>query len=60
MIAEATENVQMHGIEVKRGATVTYNKFNVRKHSFTKAMYLWPIPLKEIAKSPELLQNPLY
>lgn len=60
MIAETTENIQMHGIEVKRGATVTYNPFNVRKHNFTKAMYLWPLPLKEIAKSPELLQNPLY
>jgi hypothetical protein len=60
MIAETTDNIQMHGMEVKRGATVTYNAFNVRKHNFTKAMYLWPLPLKEIAKSPELLQNPLY
>ncbi len=61
MVAEQTENLQMHGIEVKRnGASVSYNVFNVRKHNFSKAMYLWPIPLKEIAKSPELLQNPLY
>ncbi|MEO6720290.1 MAG: RagB/SusD family nutrient uptake outer membrane protein [Ferruginibacter sp.] len=61
MIAEQTENLQMHGMEVKRnGAAVTYNVFNVRKHNFSKAMYLWPIPLKEIAKSPELVQNPLY
>lgn len=60
MIAETTENLQMHGVEVKRGSTVTFNVFNVRKHNFTKAMYLWPLPLKEIAKSPELLQNPLY
>ncbi len=61
MIAENTENKQMHGMEVKRnGEQVSYHPFNVRKHSFTKAMYLWPLPLKEIAKSPELLQNPLY
>ena len=61
LIAEQTENLQMHGMEVKRGiTTVTYNVFNVRKHNFSKAMYLWPIPLKEIAKSPELVQNPLY
>ena len=61
MIAEQTQNQQMHGMEVKRnGSAVTYNVFNVRKHNFTRAMYLWPIPLKEIAKSPELLQNPGY
>ena len=61
MIAEQTENRQMHGMEVKRnGSSVSYNVFNVRKHNFTRAMYLWPLPLGEIAKSPELLQNPLY
>jgi hypothetical protein len=60
LIAEQTDNQQMHGMEVDRGAGVVYKPFNVRKHNFNKAMYLWPIPLKEIAKSPELLQNPLY
>ena len=60
LIAEQTDNLQMHGMEVDRGVTVVYKPFNVRKHQFTKAMYLWPIPLKEIAKSPELQQNPLY
>ncbi len=61
MIAEQTDNLQMHGMEVRRnGTAVSYNPFNVRKHTFTRAMYLWPIPLKEISKSPELLQNPLY
>ncbi len=61
MIAEQTDNLLMHGMEVKRnGTAVTYNVFNVRKHNFSKAMYLWPIPLREIAKSPELMQNPLY
>jgi hypothetical protein len=60
MIAEQTENQMMHGMEVDRGASVVYKPFNVRKHNFTKAMYLWPLPLSEVAKSPELLQNPLY
>ncbi|HVW59166.1 MAG TPA: RagB/SusD family nutrient uptake outer membrane protein [Puia sp.] len=60
LIAEQTDNQQMHGMEVDRGATVVYKPFAVRKHNFNKAMYLWPIPLKEIAKSPELQQNPLY
>ncbi len=61
MIAEQTENQQMHGMEVRRnGAQKSFNLFNVRKHQFTRAMYLWPLPLREIAKSPELLQNPLY
>jgi hypothetical protein len=50
----------MHGMEVDRGPGVVYKPFNVRKHNFTKAMYLWPLPLSEVAKSPELLQNPLY
>ena len=60
LIAEQTDNQQMHGMEVDRGATVVYKPFNVRKHNFNKAMYLWPIPFWEIAKSPELQQNPLY
>ena len=60
MVAEQTENQMMHGMEVDRGASIVYKPFNVRKHNFTKAMYLWPLPLSEIAKSPELLQNPLY
>jgi len=60
MIAEQTDNLQMHGMEVDRGPGISYKPFNVRTHHFTKAMYLWPLPLSEIAKSPELLQNPLY
>jgi hypothetical protein len=60
MIAEQTENQTMHGMEVDRGPGVVYKPFTVRKHNFTKAMYLWPLPLAEIAKSPNLLQNPLY
>jgi hypothetical protein len=60
MIADSTENQEMHGMEVDRGNTVSYKVFNVRKLNFKKAMYLWPLPLSEIAKIPDMLQNPLY
>jgi hypothetical protein len=61
MIAEETDTKTMTGMEVVRdGAAVTFNRFNVRKRNFYKAMYFWPIPYLEVAKSPELLQNPYY
>lgn len=61
MIADQTENKLMRGLEVDRGGgTVTYKIFDVRKHNFSKAMYLWPFPQAEIAKSPDLTQNPLW
>ena len=60
MIAPQTESLEMHGMEVDRGPGVTYKSFNVRQHNFTQAMYLWPLPLSEIAKSATLLQNPYY
>jgi hypothetical protein len=61
MIAAQTDNQQMTGMEVDRnGPAVTYNVFNVRKHNFRTAMYLWPFPQSEVAKSPELIQNPGY
>ena len=60
-IADQTDSKVMHGMEVRRnGTSKSHHLFDVRKHNFTPAMYLWPIPLSEIAKSPELLQNPLY
>ena len=60
-IASQTENRMMTGLEVFRdGNSVEYRPFNVRKHVFREAQYFWPIPYDEIAKSPELLQNPLY
>jgi hypothetical protein len=59
-IADQTDNQTMHGMEVDRGVSVTYKPFSVRKHNFSNAMYLWPLPLSEIAKSPNLIQNPLY
>jgi hypothetical protein len=63
LIAGTTENQLMHGMEVDRGAGsngTLYKPFAIRQHHFNNAMYLWPLPLSEIAKSPELLQNPLY
>jgi starch-binding outer membrane protein, SusD/RagB family len=62
LIAGQTENLEMHGMEVDRStaAGTVYKPFPVRKHNFTNAMYLWPLPLGEIAKNPALLQNPLY
>ena len=60
-IAAQTESLEMHGMEVDRSSSGTaYKLFPVRQHHFNNAMYLWPLPLSEIAKSPELLQNPLY
>ena len=61
LIAEEAENRTMTGMEVIRdGASVEYNRFNVRKHVFRPAAYFWPIPYSEVAKSPDLLQNPFY
>lgn len=61
MIAEETQNQVMTGMEVIRnGSDVEFNRFDVRKHVFRKAMYFWPIPQREVGKSPEMLQNPYY
>jgi hypothetical protein len=60
-IAAQTEIIQSQGMEVNRnGTTVVYKPFNVTKHNFRPAMYLWPLPLSETGKSPELVQNPGY
>jgi hypothetical protein len=60
-IASQTENEEMHGtVPVKKGSTMIYETIPVRRHVFTDKMYLWPIPESEIAKSPDLLQNPGY
>jgi hypothetical protein len=60
-IALQTESIQSQGMEVNRnGAAATYKLFNVTKHNFRPAMYLWPFPLSETGKSPELIQNPGY
>ncbi|MDB5088129.1 MAG: RagB/SusD family nutrient uptake outer membrane protein [Mucilaginibacter sp.] len=61
MIADQTENKEMTGMEITRtNTTVSYKRFNVRKHNFRKAMYLWPIPQGELAKSTDLVQNTGY
>lgn len=60
-IAPQTEVIQSQGMEVNRnGTAVVYKPFNVTKHNFRPAMYLWPFPLSETGKSPELVQNPGY
>ncbi|MFD0763536.1 RagB/SusD family nutrient uptake outer membrane protein [Mucilaginibacter lutimaris] len=60
-IAEQTDNIQTKGMEVNRdGSNVTYKIFDVRKRNFRPAMYLWPLPQAEVAKSPEMIQNPGY
>ncbi|KAA2243864.1 RagB/SusD family nutrient uptake outer membrane protein [Chitinophaga agrisoli] len=60
-IAPQTESIQAQGMEVNRnGSTVAYKVFNVTKHNFRPAMYLWPFPISETGKSPELVQNPGY
>lgn len=61
-IAEATENVVTTGMKITVNATGDYvhTIVPVRDHNFRPAMYLWPIPQTEAAKSPDLLQNPGY
>lgn len=60
-IADQTDNIQTYGMEVDRNnASVTYKTFPVRKRNFRTAMYLWPFPQTEVAKSPDMLQNPGY
>jgi hypothetical protein len=60
-IAPQTENIQALGMEVDdNGSAVAYNEFNVTKHNFRPAMYLWPFPISETGKSATLIQNPGY
>ncbi|HMR83272.1 MAG TPA: RagB/SusD family nutrient uptake outer membrane protein, partial [Niabella sp.] len=63
MIAETTENTVMHGMKVTRSsptATPVFDIFDVRKRNFRNAMYLFPIPQGEVAKTDLLLQNPYW
>ncbi len=61
-IAEETDNKQMTGLEPRMAASGgrVYKRFNVRKRTFRKAMYFWPIPYRETIKLPGLIQNPNY
>lgn len=61
MIADQTENKDMHGLEItSSNGNLSANEFVVRKHVFRKAMYFFPIPYDEIVKTPGLIQNPYY
>ena len=62
MIAETTENQQMHGYKITRSTNGIEKgeKVKVRKHTFREAMYFFPIPYKETVKSDDLLQNTYY
>ncbi|RFZ94901.1 RagB/SusD family nutrient uptake outer membrane protein [Mucilaginibacter conchicola] len=58
-----TQNAQFTGMEIQRdgaGNLKAYKRVNVRKHGFKGALYLWPLPAAEVAKSKETLQNPGY
>lgn len=60
-IADQTESKTMHGLEITRdGSNATFRVFDVRKHVFREAQYFWPFPYDEVAKSPNLKQNPGY
>lgn len=61
-IADQTDSQTMTGMRVKKddNGNYTYVIENVRKRSFRSAMYLWPIPQSETAKSTDLRQNPGY
>lgn len=60
-IADKTDNKMMNGMEIRlNGDKKTYKEFGVRPHVFREAMYLFPIPDKEVSKSPDLIQNPYY
>lgn len=65
MIAEETDNQEMHGLELTHtgknmNTGYTWRIVPVRKHVFRKSMYFWPIPYAETVKTPELIQNPYY
>ncbi|RCH55356.1 RagB/SusD family nutrient uptake outer membrane protein [Mucilaginibacter hurinus] len=61
-IAEQTENKMMHAMKITKQANsnYTYERVPLIKHSFNTAMYFWPLPLSELAKSRKLRQNPGY
>ncbi|PUZ23384.1 RagB/SusD family nutrient uptake outer membrane protein [Chitinophaga parva] len=58
-IAEQVLNNPLHGMQIiKDGATLTYNLVSVFKPSFSKKMYLYPIPYDEVVKNDHMVQNP--
>ncbi|MES2061933.1 MAG: RagB/SusD family nutrient uptake outer membrane protein [Bacteroidota bacterium] len=62
-IAPQVLTQQMTGLEVQRnsaGEIQNLKRIDVRKHGFKPALYLWPLPTTEVAKSPLTYQNPGY
>lgn len=59
-IAYKTDNGPVSGMRVIKNTdgTFAYDPFVVEQRVFRPAMYLWPFPQSEVAKSDELLQNP--
>jgi hypothetical protein len=43
---------------VKSGNAFTYNPITVLKTVFKENQYLYPIPYNEVAKNPNMKQNP--
>ncbi len=58
-IAEGVMNQPRTGVSiVKIGATLTFNPVTVLNTAFVKKQYLYPIPYNEVAKNPNMKQNP--
>ncbi|WPU96392.1 RagB/SusD family nutrient uptake outer membrane protein [Mucilaginibacter sabulilitoris] len=58
-IAEGVMNQPRTGVSiVKIGPTLTFNPITVLSTAFTKKQYLYPIPYNEVAKNPNMKQNP--
>ncbi len=58
-IAETVMNRPLTGISIiKIGSTLTYNPITVLNTAFVKKQYLYPIPYNEVAKNPNMKQNP--
>jgi hypothetical protein len=61
-IADQTENMLLHGMEItlQPDGSFTYQVVPAVKHTFTTAMYFWPIPQSETSASAKMIQNPFY
>jgi hypothetical protein len=58
-LASGIMNQPRKGISIiPAGSTLTYNNINVLTTAFQQRQYLYPIPYNEIAKNPNLKQNP--
>jgi len=58
-LAETVMNQPRTGVSiVKTGSSLTYNKITVLNTVFKPNEYLYPIPYNEVAKNPNMKQNP--